>query len=270
MSHEEFENAAALEAIGAASPEESAALRRHLAECAPCRGVMGEMSNAAAAFALSLDPVQPPPAVRARIMQELSAGTSRGPAADAVKEGGFTRWLLPLAAILAIALLGWSQMLLLGQREKVEQAELRARESAEQAERLASEKRTLEEENQKLNAFMAAMSSSATRTISLGGQPMAPSASARVFLDPSARQAFVFFHDLPANPEDKSYQLWVIPADGRPLGVGVFDVNQTGSASMVLQNLPVATEIKALAVTMEPKGGLPAPSGEMYLMGGTS
>lgn len=267
MNHEEFENVAALEAIGAASPDESAALRRHLAECDSCGGVMGEMANAAAAFALSLDPVQPPPAVRARVMQKIGVRDQGDPAR---REGGFSRWLLPAAAILAVALLGWSQMLLLGQREKVEQAELRARESAEQAERLAAEKRTLEAENQKLNSFVASMSASSTRTISLGGQPMAPAASARVFLDTAQRQAFVFFHDLPANPHDKSYQLWVIPAEGDPLGVGVFDVKENGTASMVLQNLPVATEIKALAVTMEPKGGLPAPSGQMYLMGGAS
>lgn len=265
MSHEDFENIAALEAIGAASPDEQEALGEHLDECDSCARALEEMGQAASLLALSLEPVTPPPAVRQHVMNAVRAGHRRETPAG--PSGGIGRWLLPLAATIAICLLAWSQMLLLGQREKVEQAESRAELTAQQARELAGRKDSLERENQRLASLLASMSSASTHTIALGGQPMAPSASAKVFLDTSGRQAFVFFHDLPANPNDKSYQLWVIPVDGAPQGVGVFDVDQNGSASMVLQNLPVATTIKALAVTMEPRGGMPAPSGEMYLMG---
>jgi anti-sigma-K factor RskA len=268
MSHEEYENLAALEAVGAASPDEQAALLRHLEECDGCERMMAEMRNAAALLAQGLEPVPPPPAVRERVLNAIGAKPSR-PAATHVTSR-FSRWLLPAAAAVAFVLLAWSQMLLLGQRERVEQAEARAQIVEEQAKRLSEERQLLESENARLESLMASLSAASTRTISLGGQPMAPAASARVFLNTRDRQAFVFFHDLPANPEDKSYQLWMIPAEGDPMGVGVFDVDARGSASMVLQNLPVGREIKALAVTMEPKGGMPSPTGEMYLMGGMS
>ncbi len=269
MSHEEFENIAALEAIGAATRDEQEALRDHIAQCDACGAALEEMTHAASLFARGLEPVNPPPSVKRALMNAIQTGHRKesGGARTTVGPG---RWLLPVAATIAICLLAWSQMLLLGQREKVQQAESKAELTARQARELADQKNSLERENQRLASLLASISSASTHTIALGGQPMAPAASAKVFLDTSGRQAFVFFHNLPANPNDKSYQLWVIPVDGVPQGVGVFDVDHNGSASMVLQNLPVATTIKALAVTMEPKGGLPSPSGEMYLMGGMS
>jgi anti-sigma-K factor RskA len=269
MSHEDFENMAALEAIGAASPDEQAALRAHLEQCDSCARTFQEMSDAASLFARGLEPVAPPASVKREVMHAIQADR-RKDSQPTERSGGVGRWLLPLAATLAICLLAWSQMLLLGQRENVQQAESQAELSAQQARELAEQKNRLERENQRLASLLSSMSSASTHTIALGGQPMAPAASAKVFLDASERQAFVFFHNLPANPNDKSYQLWIIPVEGSPQGVGVFDVDHNGTASMVVQNLPVATAIKALAVTMEPKGGLPSPSGEMYLMGGMS
>jgi anti-sigma-K factor RskA len=79
----------------------------------------------------------------------------------------------------------------------------------------------------------------------------------------------VFFHDLPANPGDKSYQLWIIRADQpKPVSAGVFDVTNTGTASISIENLPLATEIKALAVTLEPKGGVAQPTNATFYVAG--
>ena len=101
---------------------------------------------------------------------------------------------------------------------------------------------------------------------------MSPAASARVFLDPTRRRAIVFFHNLPTNPTDKSYQLWIIRGDQpNPQSAGVFDVTPSGNAILSLDSLPVLTEIKALAVTMERRGGTDQPSEKkFYVMGGMS
>ena len=75
---------------------------------------------------------------------------------------------------------------------------------------------------------------------------------------------------MPANAKDRSYQLWVIPATDptKPHSAGVFDADANGNATLMVENLPVATEIKALAVTLEPRGGVDAPTNtNFYLMG---
>ena len=124
----------------------------------------------------------------------------------------------------------------------------------------------LKADREKLSSIVSVMSSS--KVMHLAGQEIAPRSSANVFLDPSQRRAFVFLHNLPPNAQDKSYQLWIIRADQvAPQSAGVFNADAQGDASLVVQNLPLDTMIKALAVTLEPKGGVRAPTGEKYLVG---
>jgi len=252
MTHEEIQQLAALDAIQAASPEETDELRRHLAGCSECRRVADEMTEAAAMLALSVDPVAPPPRVRAELLEELRDGGRAVTMERPLPTPSPARWWLAAAALIMMAFGGFTALRLRTMRE--EMLELRAR-----IDQLAAERAQLSE-------TLSALSGS--KTIELAGQAVAPNASARVFLDPAHRRAFVFFRGLPSNPADKDYQLWIIRADQvAPQSAGVFKVDPAGNASLVVQNLPVDTLIKALAVTLEPKGGVPAPTGAMYQMG---
>ena len=252
MTHEEIQQLAALNAIGAASPEEVAELRRHLADCEECRRAAAELDESAALVALSVDPVAPPATVRASLMRKLDReSTVKTLERPAPRRG--SGW----AQAAAVVFLGLYVI-----------SSGNLRKAREETKRLSNEVAQLRAERQKLSETIAALSASATRTIQLAGQEIAPNASARVFLDPSQRRAFVFFDNLPPNPRNKSYQMWIIRADqAAPQSAGVFDVDRSGKASLVLQRLPVDTEIKALAVTLEPKGGVPAPTGDKYLVG---
>src|SRR5437660_1404020 len=107
-----------------------------------------------------------------------------------------------------------------------------------------------------------------TQTISLTGAKMSPSAAAKVFMDSDKHRAVVVFANLPACPNDKSYQLWIIRGDQpKPQSAGVFDVEK-GNATITIENLPVMTEIKGLAVTMEPRGGVDQPTNANYYVVG--
>jgi hypothetical protein len=66
-------------------------------------------------------------------------------------------------------------------------------------------------------------------------------------------------------PAGKSYQLWLVPASGTPVNAGLVKANQENGA-MVMHLTPglVAT---AFAVTMEPQGGTPQPTGPKVLVG---
>jgi anti-sigma-K factor RskA len=255
MTHEDIQQLAALNAINAASADEVAELQRHLETCSDCRRAANELGEAAALIALSVDAVPPPPEVRESILREIRR-SDRVPTLEKQMPlaTSATRWWLSAAAVLLLGSWGWTA--------------LQLRDAREQQRELAGEIARLENDRAKLSATLAALSASGTRTIQLAGQAVAPSASARVFLEPSQRRAFVFFAGLPANPQDKSYQLWIIRADQpKPQSAGVFSVDRGGNASLVVENLPVETAIKALAVTLEPKGGVTTPTGEKYLVG---
>jgi anti-sigma-K factor RskA len=47
----------------------------------------------------------------------------------------------------------------------------------------------------------------------------------------------------------------------------VFTVDASGTGSLAVRPLPGVASVNAFAVTLEPAGGLPAPSGAMYLLG---
>ena len=252
MTHEETQQLAALNAIGAASPEEVAELRRHYELCEECRQAGDELDETAALLALNVDPVPPPAAVRAALLRKIER-TDRIATLERPVPRTAGTWL-KVAAVALIAMLAATSVQL--------------RTARREAKRLAEENARIAADRQKLSETIAALSGAGTRTIRLAGQPVAPNASARVFLDPAQRRAFVFFDDLPPNPGDKSYQLWIIRADQvAPQSAGVFNVGGDGRASLVVQNLPVDTIIKALAVTLEPKGGVSSPTGEKYLLG---
>ena len=250
--HETFESIAALDAIGVATAEEARDLRVHLGGCVPCRRARDEYAEA---LTLLITPVMPPRGVRAQVLEAME---SAAPASAR----NVNAWWLATAATLFLALWGWREMAVRASRDHA---------ASQQAEitRLHEENARLEQRSAKLSAEIAALAGAETRTIALSGQEIAPSARAKVFLEPNRRRALVFFHNLPANPGDKSYQLWIIRADQpKPVSAGVFDADKHGAASISIENLPVETEIKGLAVTLEPKGGVAQPTNTNFVVAG--
>src|SRR5258706_8310586 len=105
--HEELESIAALDAIGAATAEESATLRAHLETCAGCARVRDEYAEAATLLARQLDPVTPPAGVRERIVSNSTDEETAGEAGDNVIDGSSNfNWWLATAATLFLALWG--------------------------------------------------------------------------------------------------------------------------------------------------------------------
>ena len=121
-------------------------------------------------------------------------------------------------------------------------------------------------ENQSLSRVMDVVRSSNLRVIALGGQPAAPASQGRVLWSPETKEAVLYAYGLPAPPAGKDYQLWVIEG-ATPRSEGVFPVDAQGRATHVLPELPAAAGVGAFAVTLEPAGGVPAPTGAMYLLG---
>ena len=82
-------------------------------------------------------------------------------------------------------------------------------------------------------------------------------------------KAWLFYaFGMPPVPEGKEYQVWFMTEKEGPVSAGLFSPDQTG-VGQVLAAPPskLYGKIQAVAVTLEPAGGLPKPSGEMYLRG---
>ena len=67
---------------------------------------------------------------------------------------------------------------------------------------------------------------------------------------------------LDAEPADRDYQLWFI-VDGVPQSGGVFDGRGADTATLADAQIPEGTSV--VAITLEPKGGVPAPTTPILL-----
>lgn len=248
--HHEFEELVALEALRALDAADQARLDAHLASgCERCesdlrdaRRVAGQLVVAAAA----------PSAPSAHVRETLMKRVHHEKDGDVTPEAGRTSlWPMLAAAaglVAAIAAGFYARSL------EISLADETARREAAEAELNG------------LRDSFASITSPQNRAISLNGLEAAPSARATAFLDPANRRLFLYVDNLPALPPGRTYQIWLL-VDGTPVSVGTFDVGADGSARLDGEPLPEFDGSINVAVTEEPAGGVPQPTGAMVLLG---
>ena len=220
---------------------------------AALREYEGTLADLAAAA-----PEPPPAAVKVALMERVAAAPPATPtaAAPARPRPPERRVLWPavltgaMAAGLAAIVVAWSVS---------STYEKRLDALARDADQLKAELRSQQ-------AIIAILRDPATQVVTLAGLAPAPAARARMMWHDKAGGVFLAT-GLPAAPAGKAYQLWAIAGGNAPVSAGVFTVDAAGAGSLAVRPLPGVTEVSAFAVTLEPAGGLPSPSGEMYLLG---
>ena len=131
---------------------------------------------------------------------------------------------------------------------------------------LAQEQAQLKEELTRQEALVTILQDPATRVVALSGLPPAPEAKARILWHATAGGILVT-QGLPPAPAGKAYELWAIAGTGAPVPAGVFAVDAKGVGSLRVAPLRSGAPPDTFAVTLEPAGGVPAPTGSMYLVG---
>jgi anti-sigma-K factor RskA len=119
---------------------------------------------------------------------------------------------------------------------------------------------------QREQSLLAILRDPATQMVALSGQATSPEARARMLWHEKAGGLLVAA-GLPPAPAGKAYQLWAIAGARPPVSAGVFAVDAQGTASLRVPPLSGVARVDVFAVTLEPAGGLPAPSGPMVLVG---
>jgi hypothetical protein len=94
-------------AVGVLSPEDRAAVERHLAWCAGCRKEAGELGTAAATFAFTLPQAEPPVGLADRIVAEIKRATGAPGSRRRIR----TAVASTVAAMVAVAGLGWGAVM---------------------------------------------------------------------------------------------------------------------------------------------------------------
>ncbi len=257
MSHDtRLEQAADVYALGALDGEELVEFETHLATgCAACAARLREMREALAALPRTLPPVPPPPSLRARVLERLGAERPRAPAPAALGPArrGRVLWWAGWAGLAAAAAL----LVVVNTQLASTRGEIRALQD-----RVASLQTELADRERTLGF----LSDPNVRYVSLAGQKPTPEATAWLLWNPTTRQGLLLARGLPAPPPGHAYELWAL-AGPQPVPAGVFGVDAVGRALLRVPALPADRTFDAFAVTLEPAGGVPQPTGPMHLHG---
>lgn len=252
--------------LGALDGDELRELEDHVAGgCADCRRLLARWTADLEDLAASVPPVGPAASDRGRILVSVAEAATNGGSGD---RGARSSWpasaWLPIAALLLLAIWGtWRQSSLDSQvRSLIAE---RDRQAA-RAEALEQRVRLVQAQAERMARTLSIVGSPAMQPVFLAGLAPAPGARGRTYVDASGGKAVFYAFDLPPLAADKTYQLWFIDS-GRPVSAGTFAVDARGKASLEVDNLASARRIQAWAVTIEPRGGVPQPTGAMVLKG---
>lgn len=269
MTHEEVQALASEYVLQTTDEVTTARIHKHLVDCDACRAEMRDVAEVFDAVGRSVDPIDPPAGLRARVMtipdtvpQALAATVVTTPPQGATVTSTASTlmpWIAAVAAGLVAAVAVWQAGSARAEVERLREQLADAQLMAGQAQVARAELQTQLDEFTHQGAVLRAAD---LVSFELKGQE---GAHARAYV--THKDGMVFTADgLPMLPAGKTYQLWVIVND-KPVSVGVFAPDTTGRVNAVMDTPSIPAMPGAVAVTLEPEGGLPQPSSAPILVG---
>lgn len=251
--HAQFADALALYAMHALDDrQELAELQAHLGTCGECRRELDALRADMALLAVSSTGPQPPQRARQRLMQAVAAEPQRAekPKSRLVLGRLRPRWLslVPIAAAMVLAIASFTLL-----REVQDLKERNAQ--------LALNLSEAEKESAHAKQILDIMRNPRTFQVTLVSAKTAPQPQMKTFYDQEKGRVLLFANNAPQLPDDKDYELWLIPANGTPIPAGTFHPDGSGSGMISYQFDQKGIPPGIFAITIEPKGGRPTPSG---------
>src|SRR5215467_9716493 len=244
MVHEDYKEMIPARALSALDAAEAQALNEHLENCAECRKELDEWQATAAALALGANPAEPSPEVRERILDEVRKdlvepkvvpfrSTPRNLWRSFGSLGAMAAAVLFTALIVGLVVL-WRQ------------------------------NNTMQKDLEESREFVQLVTSPGARMIELKGVDLGAGATATVAYDATGH-AMLVADKLPNLPQGKAYQLWFIVGNKPPMPGKTFAPDRNGKGTLKEQMPHEALDSAVFAVTVEPAGGVKAPTGPIYL-----
>jgi anti-sigma-K factor RskA len=267
--HEELRSQLGAFVLGALTPAEQAEVRAHMAVCDECAAEVRALRPVVDSVAWSVEPVEPPPAVRERLL--AATATPAAQRAATPLSGATPRpilpWLAAAASLILAAALGVYASQLRGRVTTLEQELREAILQVQAGERQTAQARLVATNAQRQLSVIAAPD---VAQVALKGQAAAPQASARALWSRS-RGLLLAASNLPELPPGQTYQLWVISGKMPPISDGwLFKTDAAGGVTTMFETPVTLPAPTAMAVSIERDGGsttAAGPKGALYLVG---
>jgi anti-sigma-K factor RskA len=260
--HRALRESAALYAANSLPEDERLVFEAHVRSCAECARELESFGAVVRGLSLAVPQIDPPPSLRERVL-----GPHRPANAAAVTAPSrISRWnagWLSAAAVLIVAL-GLTRYTV-ALRQQIGDLRYQLQDTML---RLDRSERQLDAATRAVSGAqlrMAVLTAPDLARVDLAGQTAAPRASGRAFW--SRTRGLVFAAAaLPPLPPGRTYQLWVVTAQ-QPISAGLVRPDDTGAVTAFFATPADIPPPVAMAVTIEPEGGVQAPTGDRYLVG---
>lgn len=219
-----------------------------------------EMKAAAAEMATLQQGETPSPSVKKKIMEIADASSKSGSVNASIHKMKWYRLAVAASVLFILTSIGlvmYSSNLW----EEVQSKEALISQQQTTIERLESEVQRKEE-------LLTILEARDVDLVMMDGlADMSPNGYGKVVWDKEGGNALLQVANIPSVPVGKDYQLWFI-VNGQPISAGVFAVDDPEQDNFFkIEQLQSSATDGAFAITMEPKGGMPEPTGDMYLLG---
>ncbi|HEX3987503.1 MAG TPA: anti-sigma factor [Acidobacteriaceae bacterium] len=248
-----------LYALGALDGEEQQALEAHLRTCAACAQELAAARQRVALLGLAAPAAAPPPGLKDALLRRVraeEAGAARRRSVPLAPVPRRWAWLTPAFALATAVFAALAVGLWMKDARDLEQIHNLEGQLAQVQTHSQAIARTADETDKLLGA-------PGTVRVALKPMPGMPQGRAGVLYNPEMGMVTCAGY-LPAPPPRKSYQLWLVPAKGNPVSLAV--VSDEWNVPMTLHVTP-GMEARAFAITEEPEGGMPQPTGPKVLVG---
>lgn len=248
-------------ALGVIDGDECKNLRAHIASCVECAGNFAAAQGRVALFALAAPTQNPSLDTRKRLLEKVHAektseasvpiGKISPPSTTHPAIRWWTSLWVPATAILAIAtVLLW----------------VNDRRMDDQLQKMRGTEQMFEQEMHRQRELVSLVTAGDTKVVSLSSTQKTSNDWARVSYN--TRMGMVCYTgDLPAPPPNMEYQMWIVPMAGSPISAGPFMPESFNNGRECMAKMPGGISCKAFAVTIEPMGGMPHPTGPQVLSG---
>lgn len=258
-SRDELMELAPLFAIGATTPDETAAVEAAMRADSRLASEVAAFRDVSTIMATST-PVTPSPALRAELLAAVARPVVTSPAVRPASVPSLTRrpvWVPVALAASLVAAVGLGMTTL---RLRDQLAEVRGSVAALDA-RLQTRERTL-------NTLLEAERD--LRVVSLQSEAGVTGPGIQFFWNTRQGRAVAHVFRLQPAPAGHDYQIWAL-VDGKPVSLSVFNSDADGHALVEQFTLPGTTAgVSAVLVSVEPKGGSPQPTTTPFLAGNFS
>jgi anti-sigma-K factor RskA len=228
---EEVEEQVSLYVFGLMEENEAVAFERRLQSDADLREFVDRLDETAAGIAHGAPPHALPPELRSRVLGQIRTGKT----VAFPRRANWIPWAIAACLALSCAYL------------IAERSQLRKRVAH------------LEQRDILSQIQIATLNSKLAN---------APDANAVVVWDEKKQRGLLKVRQLPPNPADRDYQLWMVdPRYKNPVSAGLFHIANDGALSIQFQPAAPVREAKGFAISLERKGGVMRAEGPIVLVG---